>query len=188
MKALILLYNRAASGLNAAAPSLLPLAARLVFSGVLLLYFWASALTKLGPGIAGFLRPSDGAYIQIFPNTAEAFGYDFSQFGPLHWAVATAGTWAEFVLPLLILIGLFTRLAALGMVGFVMVQSWVDVQGHGVAGDSLGALFDRAPDALIWDQRVLWFFVLLVLVLKGGGALSLDRVLTGLFGAQSQGS
>ncbi len=185
---LILQYNRATATLDAMSPHILPLAARFVFAAVLLIYFWASALTKLGPGALGFLMPSDGAYIQIFPRTTEAFGYDFSQFGLFHWAVVTAGTVAEFILPVLILLGLFTRLAALGMVGFIAVQSWVDVHGHGVAGDALGGLFDRASDALIWDQRVLWVFVLLVLMLKGGGALSLDRILADRFSKISQGS
>lgn len=176
MNILLSLYNRVADGLNTASPVLLPLLARLVFAAVLLFYFWASASTKLGPGIFGFLMPSDGAYIQIFPRTTEDFGYDFSRFGLYHWAVVVAGTWAEFLLPLLIVLGLFTRLAALGMIGFVIVQSIVDVTGHGVSGDTLGALFDRASDALIWDQRMLWLFLLLVLVLKGGGMLSLDRL------------
>lgn len=188
MNILISLYNRVAAGLDATSPLLLPLLARLVFAAVLLFYFWASAATKLGPGLSGFLMPSDGAYIQIFPKTTESFGYDFSQFGLFHRLVVTAGTWAEFVLPLLIVIGLFTRLAALGMIGFVTVQSIVDVYGHGVAGDSLGAVFDRASDALIWDQRVLWVFVLSVLVLKGGGVFSLDSLVRRRFAAKSQGS
>lgn len=102
--------------------------------------------------------------------------------------VVTAGTWAEFVLPLLIVVGLFTRLAALGMIGFIAVQSYVDVHGHGVSGETLGAVFDRASGALIWDQRLLWGFVLVVLVMKGGGALALDRPLQRRFAARSQGS
>lgn len=171
------LYNRATKLLDAASPLLLPLLARLVFASVLLFYFWASATTKLGPGLTGVLMPSDGAYIQIFPKTTEAFGYDFSRFGVFHYLVVVAGTLAEFLLPLLIVIGLFTRLAAFGMIGFIAVQSVVDVYGHGVSGDSLGAVFDRASDALILDQRLLWVFLLTVLVLKGGGLLSVDGVL-----------
>jgi putative oxidoreductase len=188
MNILISLYNRVAAGLDTASPVLLPLLARLVFAAVLLFYFWASATTKLGPGLFGFLMPSDGAYIQIFPKVTEEFGYDFAQFGVFHWLVVVAGTWAEFLLPLLIVLGLFTRLAALGMIGFVMVQSIVDVTGHGVSGDTLGALFDRASDALIWDQRMLWVFLLVVLVLKGGGVLSLDRLVQQRFAPLSQGS
>ncbi|SEN65292.1 putative oxidoreductase [Pseudorhodobacter antarcticus] len=180
------LYSGAVRGIEASAAGLLPLAARGVFAAVLLFYFWTSALTKLGPGVAGVFLPSDGAYIQIFPKTTEAFGYDFSQFGVFHWAVVAAGTWAEFILPLLIVVGLFTRLAACGMIGFVIVQSVVDVMGHGVGGDTLGAAFDSASGALIWDQRLLWVFLLLVLVVKGGGALALDRGLAHVWGARSQ--
>jgi putative oxidoreductase len=167
------------------APLALPLLARIVFAGVLLIYFWASARTKLGSGAFGL---SDGAYIQIFPKTTEAFGYDFSRFTFFHDLVVFAGTWAEFILPLLILVGLATRLAALGMIGFVLVQSLVDVTGHGLGGADLGAWFDRASDALILDQRGLWIFLLLALVMTGGGALSVDRYLRQRFGAESQGS
>jgi putative oxidoreductase len=182
MNALISLYFRLSNGLDRAAPALLPLLARLVFAGVLLIYFWASGLTKLGSGVLGFLMPSDGAYIQIFPRAAEAFGYDFSQFGVYHWAVVTAGTLAEFILPLLLLLGLFTRLAALGMIGFVAVQTATDVVGHGVAGDDLGAWFDRTADALILDQRSLWIFLLLVPLLMGGGRFALDRLVQSRLG------
>ncbi len=151
--------------------------ARLIFAGVLLGYYWNSALTKLGDGVFGFVRPSDGAYIQIFPKAVEAVGYDTSQLGLFHWAVVTAGTWAEFVLPLLIVLGLFTRLAALGMIGFVIVQSLTDLYGHGGISqpETLGAWFDRIPDSVILDQRAFWIFILLYLVFRGGGPLSLDR-------------
>ena len=46
--------------------------ARFLFAAVLLFYYWNSALTKLGDGFLGFLFPSDGAYIQIFPKAVEA--------------------------------------------------------------------------------------------------------------------
>lgn len=188
MNSLFSLYYRLSSGLDRAALLLLPLAARLVFSGVLLVYFWASGITKLGPGPFGFLTPSDGAYIQIFPRLVESFGYDFSQFGVYHWAVVTAGTVAEFLLPLLLLVGLFTRLAALGMIGFVIVQSATDILGHGVGGEHLGAWFDRAAGALILDQRSLWVFLLSVPLLMGGGRFALDRLLETRLGRSSQGS
>lgn len=154
----------------------LPVLARLVFAATLLSYFWASAMTKLGDGMLGFLRPSSGAYAQIFPRKFEAVGYDASQLSVLDWAVAVAGTWAEFLLPLLIVLGLLTRLAALGMIGFVTVQSLTDLYGHGgIAHEkTLGAWFDRLPDGVILDQRAFWVFLLVYLVVKGGGLLSLD--------------
>lgn len=46
---------------------LLPTLARLVFAATLLMYFWVSALTKLGPGLWGVFTPSVGAYVQMFP-------------------------------------------------------------------------------------------------------------------------
>ncbi len=174
---MIALYDRLAAGLGRLAPAALPTLARLVFAGVLLVYFWNSARTKVGDGITGLFRPSDGAYIQIFPKAVEAVGYDFAQLGFFHWAVVTVGTWAEIILPLLVLVGLFTRLASLGMIGFVLVQSATDIIGHGVGGDDLGRWFDSASGALILDQRALWVFLLASLVLMGAGPLSLDRLL-----------
>ncbi|WP_201057256.1 hypothetical protein, partial [Marichromatium gracile] len=56
----------------------LGLVARLVFASVLLLYFWKSALTKIGAGYAGFLEPTAGAYAQILPQITEQAGYDIS--------------------------------------------------------------------------------------------------------------
>lgn len=170
-------YDRLTDLLSAAAPAVLPSLSRLVFAGVLLFYFWSSALTKLGPGPFGFLSPSDGAYIQIFPKAVEAAGYDFGQLGLLHWAVVVAGMWAEFALPLMIVLGLLTRLAALGMIGFIVVQSLTDVYGHGVGGDDLGRWFDAMSASLILDQRALWGALLLTLVFLGAGPLSLDRLL-----------
>jgi len=159
----------------------LPTLARFGFAAVLLIYFWNSALTKVGDGLFGFLSPTLGAYAQVFPKAFEAVGYDASAMGWFSWAVVVAGTIAEFLLPLLIVIGLFTRLAALGMIGFITVQSLTDLYGHGGIEHegTLGAWFDGASDALILDQRLFWVALLLVLVVKGAGALSIDALLRG---------
>ena len=159
------------------APSVIPTLARLVFAGVLLVYFWTSALTKVGPGLFGVLMPTDGAYVQILPLVVERAGYDIGMLSPLHTLIVVAGTLAEFVLPLLIVVGLTTRFAALGMIGFVAVQSATDVWGHGIGGGDLGRWFDAASGAPIADQRSLWTFVLIVLVTMGAGPLSLDAAL-----------
>mgnify|MGYP002635874144 CR=1 FL=1 len=181
MTPLFAAHDRISDALNRAAPFVLPTLARLVFAGVLLVYYWNSGLTKLGDGLFGFLSPSSGAYVQIFPKAMEAAGYDTSQLSLFHWAVVVAGTLAEFILPALIVLGLLTRLAAVGMIGFIVVQSLTDLFGHGgIAHEgTLGAWFDRASDALILDQRAFWVLALLILVFKGAGALSLDRVFRG---------
>lgn len=159
------------------APVVMPTLARLIFAGVLMFYFWASALTKLGDGIFGFLSPSTGAYAQIYPRKAEAVLYDATQFSGFEKFVILAGTWAEFILPLLIVIGLFTRLSALGMIGFIVVQSLTDIVGHSAAPETVGTWFDRISDSLIVDQRAFWVFLLLYLVFRGAGPLSVDNVL-----------
>ena len=143
-------------------------------SGIILLF---ERPIKVGDGILGIVKPSLGAYAQIFPRQMEAVGFDVSQLGTFHWAVVTAGTLAEFLLPLLILIGLFTRLAALGMIGFTVVQSLTDIFGHGADEATIGGWFDRASDALIFDQRAFWVLLLLILVIRGAGPLSVDRLL-----------
>lgn len=163
--------------LDALADPLLPTLARFAFAAILAVYFWASALTKTGDGLLGAFRPALGAYAQIFPRAMEAAGYDVSQLGTFHWAVVVAGTLAEFLLPALIVLGLATRVAALGMIGFVLVQSATDIVGHMADASTIGAWFDRLPHGMILDQRLLWTFVLLTLVLKGPGPLSLDRLL-----------
>ncbi|AHD00408.1 DoxX family protein [Leisingera methylohalidivorans] len=178
MHALVSIHNAVFDLVERAGERLMPLAARFVFASTLLLYFWNSGLTKLGDGFSGLFTPSIGAYSQIFPKQLEAAGYDVSQFGLLQKLVVLAGTYAEFILPLMIVIGLATRLASFGMIGFIIVQSLTDVVGHGATDDkTLGALFDRFPDAAILDQRLLWIFVLTYLVVKGAGALSVDALL-----------
>jgi putative oxidoreductase len=178
MTAILSTYYRWSAHLGRA-DGLLPLIARAIFAAVFLAYFWVSGLTKLGDGLYGLFRPSAGAYVQIFPRAMEAAGYDPSQLSLFHSLIVLAGTWAEFILPALIVIGLLTRFAAFGMIGFVVVQTLTDLYGHGAISEpaTVGAWFDKVPDALILDQRALWVFLLLVPMVKGAGALSLDRLL-----------
>ena len=68
-------------------------------------------------------------------------------------------TLAEHVLPLLLVLGLFTRFSALGL--FVMtlvIQLFV------------------YPDAF-WQTHILWFAMAAILVSRGGGMFSLDAAL-----------
>lgn len=171
---MIALYDRTANALNGSADSILPTLARFVFAATLLMYFWGSAHTKW---TTDPLAIDLGAYIQIFPRAFEAVGYDASAMSMFSKLVIIAGTVAEYILPLMLIIGLFTRLAALGMLGFVAVQTYIDIVGHKVGAETIGTWFDRIPDSAIIDQRAFWILLLAVLVLKGAGPLSLDRLL-----------
>lgn len=173
--ALVGYYNRTISTLRYVEQGwLVELAARGFFVALLLTYFLGSAMTKFDSGLLGLFPPSAGAFAQILPPIAEEYSYDVEAipFFPWH-LIVIAGTLAEIILPVLILLGLFTRLSALGMIGFVFVQTIVDVQFHGAA---LGGLFNAQSGELI-DQRLQWLFLLLVMVVKGGGKVSLDHLL-----------
>jgi putative oxidoreductase len=149
---------------------LLPSLARFIFAASLLWFFWNSALTKLGEGFFGFLSPSFGAYAGILPWASEPYSF-------LDHLIVYLGTWAEFVLPLLLVLGLFTRGAALAMIFFALVLTSVDIWGHHVDAETIGTWFDGRAGSVIADQRMFWLLLLLTLVLRGGGPVSLDRVL-----------
>lgn len=169
MMALVSLHNSLFEKVDERSDLIVPTLARVIFVAVLLFYFWNSAMTKIDGSI---FTPSAGAFVQIFPKAAEAAGYDVSQLTLFQRIVIFVGTVSEFALPALLLAGLFTRLAAIGMIGFVFVQTLVDVTGHGV---KLGSLFDNTYTLI--DQRTMWLFLFLVLIIKGAGPISLDRLL-----------
>ena len=187
---------------------LLSLLVRFSFLAVLWMWLWNSAVTKVYNSREGFsFTPKLGAYGQMFPTQFEAAGYDVSQMGTLYHVLVWAGTYGEFILPILLILGLFTRTVALGMIVFMGVLTYVDVYGHKIkeralegyekaraaieeAGnipgsirqfvrepDPIGRWFDGIVDAPIVDVRTFWIVALLVLVAKGGGWLSLDSLL-----------
>ncbi len=156
----------------------LGLAARFTFASVLSLYFLNSFMTKVGHGFFGFFHIAPGAYYQIALPAVEAAGGDVGQVPFLPWGlIVVLGAYSEFLLPILIVLGLFTRIASLGMIAFIIVQSLTDIYVHQVGAKTAGAMFDRFSDGLIFDQRLLWGFVLAYLAVKGAGAVSLDWAL-----------
>lgn len=156
----------------------LGLFARFAFAAVLFGYLINSARTKVGEGVFGFLSVSDSAYYQIALPAVEAAGGDVSKVAYIPWGlIVYAGTYAEFILPVLIVAGLFTRVAALGMIVFVIVQSYVDITVHQVDATTVGAWFDRFSDSLVMDQRLMWSVALVYLVVRGAGLMSLDALI-----------
>lgn len=177
MRALTSIYEAIVGPIDRA-DWVLPTLARVVFLLVFFFYFLNSAGTKIEGSI---FSPSAGAFGQIFPKAAEAVLWDVTQLTFIQRIIIFAGTVAEYVLPVLIVLGAFTRLAALAMVGFVIVQTLVDVTGHGA---TLGGWLNNAPELI--DQRTLWVFLLLVLVLKGAGPLSVDQLARTVLGGREQ--
>lgn len=173
MTGLIDLYDTITRRLDDASPWLIPTLARIVFLLVFFFYFWNSAGLKLD----GLFTPTAGAFGQIFPRAAEEVLYDLTQASFFQKAVMVVGAWSEYLFPFLILIGFATRLAAIGMIGFVVVQSLTDIYGHGISGADIGAWLDNNATSVIVDQRTLWVFLFLVLVIRGAGPISVDALI-----------
>ncbi|NBB49406.1 DoxX family membrane protein [Rhizobium sp. CRIBSB] len=176
---LIELYRRTVRRVEAMLDGwFLGLLGRLVFLAVLVPYYINSALTKFD----GPLAIADSAYYQIALPAVDAAGGDVSAVSFFPWGLMVFfGSYGEVILPLLLVAGLFTRIAALGMIGFIIVQSVTDILVHNVDATTIGALFDRFPDSVILDQRLLWIFPLAYLAVKGAGLLSMDKLLCTLW-------
>lgn len=163
------------------AGSALSLMVRLVLASVLLRFFLTSFLTKVdGFGL------TIGAYAQILPRQIAAAGYDVSAISWPLYLVVLAGTLAELVLPVLVVAGMATRLTSIGMAGFVVVMSLTDIFGHGVDAKTVGQLFDGDPYGVILDQRLMWCTLLMVLTATGGGAVSVDGLVSRLVRTRSK--
>jgi putative oxidoreductase len=74
------------------------------------------------------------------------------------YIAAHAATYSEHLFPILLVLGLFTRVSALALLGMTLV---IEVFVY--------------PDA--WPTHLSWAAILLPLIARGGGAVSLDRLL-----------
>ncbi|MFE1815228.1 DoxX family protein [Metapseudomonas otitidis] len=134
-------WNRLADGLQRLLPdALLYLLVRVGIASV----FFLSGRTK----VEGLLS--------ITPGTYELFRSEYAL--PLlpPELAAHLATYAEHLFPLLLVLGLATRLSALALLGMTVV---IEVFVY--------------PDA--WSTHLSWAALLLVLVGRGAGAWSLDR-------------
>jgi putative oxidoreductase len=133
--------NTITSAIQRALPeSVLLLVARLGIASV----FFLSGRTK----VAGLLT--------IKPSTYALFADEYRL--PLLSAdvAAHAATYAEHLFPILLLLGLFTRLSALALFMMTLV---IEIFVY--------------PDA--WSTHLSWAAILLPLIAKGAGSLSVDR-------------
>lgn len=136
-------WNRAADALTAlVGHALLALCARFALAAI----FFLSGRTK----VDGLLTVNEGAYA-LFRDE-----YKVPLLPPE--IAAHLATYAEHLLPMLLVLGLFTRLSALGLLGMTAVIQ-----------------FFVYPDA--WPTHLTWASAALYLVGRGGGALALDHPL-----------
>ncbi|TYP61354.1 DoxX family protein [Stutzerimonas stutzeri] len=122
--------------------SMLSLVARLAIAAV----FFYSGRTK----VSGFLT--------IKPSTFNLFETEYALPLLSPQLAAHLATYAEHLFPLLLVIGLFTRLSALALLGMTLViQVFV------------------YPDA--WPTHLTWIGLMLVVIGRGAGHWSADRML-----------
>ncbi|MBU6393284.1 MAG: DoxX family protein [Sphingomonadales bacterium] len=130
------------------------LAGRLLPESLLLL------VARLGIAAVFFQsgRTKVEGWLTITDSTYYLFETDYKlPFVPPHLAAHMA-TYSEHLFPILLFLGLGTRFGALGLLGMTTV---IEVFVY--------------PDA--WPTHLSWAALLLPLIAKGGGAISLDRLL-----------
>jgi putative oxidoreductase len=88
---------------------------------------------------------------------------------------------AQTVLPVLLVVGLATRIAASGMIGLIAMTAMIDIFARNAPPEVIGALFDASPYDPISDLRLLWITVLAVPAVLGGCGLSLDGLIRRLW-------
>lgn len=97
-------------------------------------------------------------FLSITPSTYDLFQSEYALPLVSPWLAAHLATYAEHLFPLLLLLGLFTRLSALALLGMTTV---IEIFVY--------------PDA--WPTHLTWAGLLLLLIARGAGALSLDRAM-----------
>ena len=129
--------------------SLMLLFVRVTLAGI----FWRSGRTKV----------EESSWLSVSETTIYQFADDPFNKVPLlpSELAAHLTTYAEHALPILLVLGLFTRLSALALLGMtIMIQIFV------------------FPEAW-WQVHSLWVALALILIVRGGGGLSVDALLSG---------
>ncbi len=122
--------------------SIVALVARLAAASV----FWRSGQTK----VEGFLHIKDNTFF-LFPEE-----YKVPLLPPETAAYLT--TYAEHIFSVCLVVGLASRLSALGlMLMTLVIQVFIYPTG--------------------WPEHILWFAALLLIVARGPGAISLDHLI-----------
>lgn len=140
-------YDRTVAAISSPWPeSLVLLFVRVVLAGI----FWRSGQTKI----------AEDSWFTLSDTTWELFRTEYIGVPLPSDLAAVIATGAEHLFPILLVLGLFTRGAALALLGMAMViQIFV------------------YPDAW-WTEHSLWAALAVMLIVRGGGKLAIDTVLT----------
>jgi putative oxidoreductase len=147
MNAITTPYNRAVAVLSTLwVEALTLLFVRVSLAGI----FWRSGRTKV----------DEGSWLSVSDTAKFLFQEEYKNVPLPPDFAAHLATYAEHLFPILLVIGLLTRLSALALLGMTMViQIFV------------------YPEAW-WSVHMIWAALALILIVRGGGQLSLDAVLT----------
>jgi putative oxidoreductase len=110
---------------------------------------------------AGRSKVVEGSWFEISDATRYLFENDYSAVPLPPEIAAPMATMAEHLFPALLLIGLATRLSATALLGMTLVIQ-----------------FFVYPEAW-WATHILWVALAAVLIVRGGGALSIDAIIGG---------
>lgn len=146
MKAIVTAYDRAVAMLDSAViQGLVLLFTRVVLAGI----FWRSGRTKV----------EEGSFFSISDTTYFLFQEEYAGVPLPSDFAAVMATVSEHLFPILLVVGLFTRLSALALLGMtIVIQIFV------------------YPEAW-WSVHSLWAALALILLVRGAGNFSLDAVL-----------
>lgn len=146
MQNVLTLYDRLTAFLASRMPEgLALLVTRVALAGI----FWRSGRTKV----------EEGTTLSINDTTYFLFEHEYTGLPlPVDLAVPLA-TYAEHLFPVLLMLGLFTRFAALSLLAMTLVIQ-----------------FFVYPEAW-WATHILWVAMAAILVSRGGGLFSLDALL-----------
>ena len=146
MRAVLRTYDRAVALVTGCkVQNLVLFFVRVVLAGV----FWRSGRTKV----------EEGSLLDITDTTYFLFSEDYSGVPLPPDLAAVMATYAEHLFPVLLVLGLFTRLSAFALLMMTMVIQ-----------------FFVYPDAW-WPVHSLWAALALVLIMRGAGTISLDAPL-----------
>lgn len=145
MKSIVAWYDRLAGLVSGrVGEGIALLLTRIALAGI----FWRSGRTKV----------EEGSLLEISDTTYFLFEHEYAGVPIPPGIAAPMAAYAEHLFPILLVIGLATRVSALALLGMTLVIQ-----------------FFVYPEAW-WSVHILWVAMAGVLIARGGGIISLDAL------------